>query len=94
MFFDTTTQKGISTLSPAETFSTLIPPRNFIIIITTELNSYTNDNTVTVSNTPFIPPFSTPTTGLRTRELHGPEYYHVGSPADPGYAESMRAMFG
>ena len=22
----------------------------------------------------------------RTRELHGPKYYHVGSPADPGYA--------
>ena len=25
-----------------------------------------------VSNTPFVPPFSTPSTGLRTRELHGP----------------------
>ena len=47
-----------------------------------------------VSNTPFVQPFSTPSTGLRTRELHGPGYYHVGSPADPGYAESMRAMFG
>ena len=44
-----------------------------------------------VSNTPFVQPFSTPSTGLRTRELHGPGYYHVGSPADPGYAESMRA---
>ena len=47
-----------------------------------------------VSNTPFVQSFSTPSTGLRTRELHGPGYYHVGSPADPGYAESMRAMFG
>ena len=47
-----------------------------------------------VGNTPFVPPFSTPATGLRTRKLHGPGYYHVGSPADPGYAESMRAMFG
>ena len=47
-----------------------------------------------VSNTPFVQPFSTPSTGIRTRELHGAGYYHVGSPADPGYAESMRAMFG
>jgi hypothetical protein len=47
-----------------------------------------------VSNTPFLQPFSTPSTGLRTRELHGPGYYHVGSPVDPGYAEHMRAMFG
>ncbi len=47
-----------------------------------------------ISNTPFVPPFATPATGLRTRELHGPGYCHVGSPADPGYAESMRAMFG
>ena len=47
-----------------------------------------------VSNTPFVQPFSTPSTGLRTRELHGPGYYHVGSPAEPGYAEHMRAMFG
>ena len=47
-----------------------------------------------ISNTPFVPPFSTPSTGLRTRELHGPGYYHVGSPADPGYAEQMRAMYG
>ena len=47
-----------------------------------------------VSNTPFVQPFSTPSTGLRTRELHGAGYYHVGSPADPGYADSMRAMFG
>ena len=27
-------------------------------------------------------------------ELHGPGYHHVGSPADPGYAEQMRAMYG
>ena len=47
-----------------------------------------------IGNTPFIPPLSTPSTGLRTRELHGPVYYHVGSPADPGYAEQMRAMYG
>jgi len=47
-----------------------------------------------IGNTPFIPPLSTPSTGLRTRELHGPGYYHVGSPADPGYAEQMRAMYG
>ena len=44
-----------------------------------------------VSNTPFVQPFSTPSTGLRTRESG---YYHVGSPADPGYAEQMRAMYG
>jgi hypothetical protein len=47
-----------------------------------------------IGNTPFIPSVSTPSTGLRTRELHGPGYYHVGSPADPGYAEQMRAMYG
>jgi len=47
-----------------------------------------------ISNTPFIPPVSTPSTGLRTRELHGPGYYRVGSPADPGYAEQMRFMYG
>jgi len=47
-----------------------------------------------ISNTPFVPSLSTPSTGLRTRELHGPGYYHVGSPADPGYAEQMRAMYG
>ena len=46
-----------------------------------------------VSNTPFVQSFSTPSTGIRTRELHGPGYYLVGSPTDPGYAESMRAMF-
>ena len=40
-----------------------------------------------ISNTPFGTSFSTPSTGMRTRELHGPGYYHVGSPADPGYAE-------
>ncbi len=39
-----------------------------------------------IGNTPFIPPVSTSSTGLRTRELHGPGYYHVGSPADPGTA--------
>ena len=38
----------------------------------------------TIGNTPFVPPFSTPSTGLRARELHGPVYYHIGSPADPG----------
>ena len=42
-----------------------------------------------IGNTPFVPHLSTPSTGLRTRELHGPGYYHVG-PADPGYAEQMR----
>ena len=47
-----------------------------------------------IRNTPLIPPVTTPSTGLRTRELHGPDYYHIGSPADPGYAENMRAMFG
>jgi len=47
-----------------------------------------------ISNTPFVQPFATPSTGLRTRELHGPEYYHVGSPADPGYTEHMRAVYG
>jgi phage shock protein A len=47
-----------------------------------------------IGSTPFAHPFSTPSTGMRTRELHGPEYYHVGSPADPGYAEQMNAMYG
>jgi hypothetical protein len=47
-----------------------------------------------IGNTPFMPPLSTPSTGLRTRELHGPGYYHIGSPEDQGYAEHMRAMFG
>ena len=47
-----------------------------------------------VSKAPFVQPFSTPSTGLRTTELHGAGYYHVGSPADPGYADNMRAMFG
>ena len=31
-----------------------------------------------ISNTPFVPSFSTPSTGMRTRELHGANYYHVG----------------
>ena len=39
-----------------------------------------------IRNTPLIPPVATPSTGFRTRELHGPDYYHIGSPADPGYA--------
>ena len=47
-----------------------------------------------ISSTPLVQPFSTPSKGMRTRELHGPEYYHVGSPVDPGYAEQMRAMYG
>ena len=47
-----------------------------------------------IRNTPFVPSFSTPSTGMRTREFHGTGYYHVGSPADPGYAEQMRAMYG
>ena len=47
-----------------------------------------------VSNTPFVQPFSTPSTGLHTRELHGAGDYHVGSPADQGYADNMRTMFG
>jgi hypothetical protein len=46
------------------------------------------------SSTPYVQPFSTPSTGLRTRELHGPGYYHVCLPTDPGYAEQMRAMYG
>jgi hypothetical protein len=42
--------KGISTFSPAETFSTPIPPRNLIVIVTTDTQTvtYTDDNTVTV----------------------------------------------
>ena len=47
-----------------------------------------------IGNTPFVPPVSTPSTGLCTIELHGPGYYHVGSPAETGYAEQMRAMYG
>ncbi len=47
-----------------------------------------------IGNTPLLQPLSTPSTGYRTRELHGPGYYHIGSPADQGYAEHMRAMFG
>jgi len=47
-----------------------------------------------IGNTPILPPLSTPSTGLRTRELHGSGYYHIGSPADQGYADNMRAMFG
>ena len=47
-----------------------------------------------IDNTSFVLSLSTPSTELRTRELHGPSYYHVGSPADPGYAEQMRAMYG
>jgi hypothetical protein len=46
-----------------------------------------------ISDTPFVPTLSTPSTGLRTRELHRPGYYHVGSPADQGYAEQMRAIY-
>jgi len=57
----------------------------------TSLPTLTGGN---ISSTLFVQPFSTPSTGLRTRELHGPGYYHVGSPANPGYAEHMRAMFG
>ena len=34
-----------------------------------------------IGNTLFMPPLSTPSTGLRTRELLGPGYYHIGSPA-------------
>jgi len=47
-----------------------------------------------IGNTSFIQPLSTPSTGFRTREFHGPGYYHIGSPADQGYAEHMCAMFG
>ncbi len=47
-----------------------------------------------IGNTPFVPPLSTPSTGMRTRELHSPGYYHVGSPADPGCAEQMKFMYG
>jgi len=45
------------------------------------------------SSTPFAP-FPTPLAGMRTRELHGTEYYHLDSPTDAGYAEQMRAMCG
>ena len=31
-----------------------------------------------ITNTPFVPSLSTPSIFLRTRELHGPGYYHVG----------------
>ena len=41
-----------------------------------------------ITNTPLVPSLSTPSTGMRTRELHGPGYYHVG------YAEQMNAMYG
>ncbi len=47
-----------------------------------------------IGSTPAVHPLSTPSTGFCTRELHGPGYYHIGSPADQGYAEHMRAMFG
>ena len=42
--------KGISTFSPAETFSTPIPPRKLIVIVTTDTQAvtYTDNNTVTV----------------------------------------------
>ena len=42
---------GISTFSPAETFSTPIPPRNLIVIVTTtdtQAVTYTDNNTITV----------------------------------------------
>ncbi len=45
-----------------------------------------------IGNTPFIQPLSTPSTGFRTRELHGLGYFHIGSPADQGYAEHMSAI--
>jgi hypothetical protein len=45
-----------------------------------------------ISNTTFVPPLSTPSMGMHTRKLHGPEYYHVGSSANKGYAEQMRAI--
>ena len=35
-----------------------------------------------IGNTPFVPPFSTPF------------FYHVGSPADPGHAQQMSALYG
>jgi hypothetical protein len=47
-----------------------------------------------IGSNPRIQPLSTPSTGFRTSELHGPGYYHIGSPADQGYAEHMRAIFG
>ena len=56
--------------------------------------TYPSGSEAVIGNTPFIPPLSTPSTGLRTRELHGPGYNHIGSPADQGYAEQMRAMYG
>ena len=56
-------------------------------------NTYPSGAGGVIGNTPFIPPLSTPSTGLRTRELHGPGYYHIGSRRS-GFAEHMRAMFG
>jgi len=47
-----------------------------------------------ISSTPFALPFPIPSTGMRTRELYGPGYYHVGSPADAGYVEQMWAIYG
>ena len=43
-----------------------------------------------IGNTPLLQPLSAPSTGFRTRELHGPGYYHIGSPADQGYAMFSR----
>jgi hypothetical protein len=56
--------------------------------------TYPSGTSGIISNTPFMPPLSTPSTGLRTLELHSPGYYQVGSPADQGYSEQMRAMYG
>ena len=58
------------------------------------LSNYPTGTGGIICNNPFVPPFSTPSTGMRARELHGPGYNHVGSTADPGYAEQMRAMCG
>jgi len=45
-----------------------------------------------IGSTPLIQLVLTPSTGFRTRELHGPGYYHIGSPVDQGYAEHMAGM--
>jgi hypothetical protein len=45
---------------------------------------YPNGTGGIISNTPFVPHLSTPSTGMRTRELHGRQ----------GYAKQVRVMYG
>jgi hypothetical protein len=44
-------------------------------------SNYQSGSGGVISGTPFVLPFLTPSTGIRTRELHSPGYYHV----DAGY---------